>query len=392
VSTETKTALVPTTEGDARRDALLRALGFDRLNEGQRELALAISQQYDLDPMLRHVVMVDGKPYITRDGLLHVAHKSNDFDGIEVDPPALDPDGKYWRTTCRVYRKSFSRPFVYPGRYPATGGNQKYNEEMAIKVAEVMTLRRAFDVSAPVIEERWDGDIEDVPDSPAPTSLAERVAQRALAASASATQPATDANVEQASIVAEPSAPLPLAVVETPEEEGVTEAEYVEAILDDALTEAAEAEAEDEPDVESEPEAPPVVSPLRQQPEGIFIAPAAGFAANPVESLEPQQAPTDDSDPLDHFKAWARDHDKDLIRAVARELFPTLTGFSQLNAQELGIIQHEVTKAEMREQDAATAERCGSKSPVSDSLCTLDPGHKGVHRHGTRESWERRLE
>src|SRR5690349_14721399 len=142
--------LVPLTEGDQRRDALLRALGFDKLNEGQRELALSISSRYDLDPMLRHVVMVDGKPYITRDGLLHVAHKSGDFDGIEVDPPTLDADKRYYRTTARVYRKSFSRPFVYPGRYPATGGNARYNEEMAIKVAEVMTLRRAFDVSAPV--------------------------------------------------------------------------------------------------------------------------------------------------------------------------------------------------------------------------------------------------
>ncbi len=196
--TESKTALVSTAADDERRTALLQALGFDRLNPGQRELALAISQQYDLDPMLRHVVMVDGKPYITRDGLLHVAHKSGDFDGIEVDPPTLDADGKYWRTTATVYRKSFSRPFKYPGRYPATGGNVKYNEEMAIKVAEVMTLRRAFDVSAPVLEERWDGEIEEADAAPQPTSLVERVAQRALAASTPSHQPETDASAPDA--------------------------------------------------------------------------------------------------------------------------------------------------------------------------------------------------
>ena len=32
------------------------------------------------------------------------------------------------------------------GRYPTSGGNQKYAPEMAVKVGEVMSLRRAFDV------------------------------------------------------------------------------------------------------------------------------------------------------------------------------------------------------------------------------------------------------
>jgi hypothetical protein len=387
MTSEDTFALVPATQGDARRDALLRALGFDKLNEGQRELALAISQQYDLDPMLRHVVMVDGKPYITRDGLLHVAHKSGDFDGIEVDQPTLDADGKYWRTQCRVYRKSFSRPFIYPGRYPAIGGNAKYNEEMAIKVAEVMTLRRAFDVSAPVIEERWDGDFEDVPETVQPTSLAERVAQRALAASASPQQPETGANEPDVSSVATPEAPVLVAVVEPEEDE-------VEAL---AVLLSSEPEPEDE-EPEPEPE-PVVVSPLRKTkpaPEpGAFVAPAGGFGADPTkivtkpdESLEPERAPTDDSDPLDHFKSWARGHDTVLIRAVARELFPNLTGFSQLNAQELGIIQHEVKKAEMKRDEAAASERCAAPSPLSSNVCTLDPGHQGEHRHGTRETWE----
>jgi hypothetical protein len=382
---EPTTVLAPV-ESDTRRSALLQALGFDRLSEGQRELALAISAQYDLDPMLRHVVMVDGKPYITRDGLLHVAHKSGDFDGIEVDPPTLDADGKYWRTICKVYRRSFSRPFIYPGRYPATGGNVKYNEEMAIKVAEVMTLRRAFDVSAPVLEERWDGDMDEVAEQSPPTSLAERIAQRALAAGNAPEQPETGANDASALAIETPETPLPVSipaiVAAQPEEDEVTEALFVEAVAAD----------DDEAEPEEEPEPTPVVSPLRT-PKPDFVAPAGGFGADPTkveakpESLEPEQAPTDDADPLDLFKAWARDKDKDLIRAVARELFPNLTGFSQLNAQELGVIQHEVTKAEMRRDEGAASARCGAKSPTSESLCTLDPGHSGVHRHGTRESW-----
>lgn len=363
---ETTMALAPVTQGDQRRDALLRALGFDRLNEGQRELALAICQQYDLDPMLRHVVMVDGKPYITRDGLLHVAHKSGDFDGIEVDQPVLDPDGRYWRTNCRVYRKSFSRPFAYPGRYPATGGNVKYNEEMAIKVSEVMTLRRAFDVAAPVLEERWDGDFEDAPETPAPTTFKDRVAARVAIVSDSQEQPVADAIALDALAIETPETPVP-----EPEPEIVVTADEV---VFAALEEVVEGVVELAEEEEEEEDEPVVVSPLRQpEPE--------------PESLESMQAPTDDSTALDLFKSWASGRDKDLIRAVARQLFPTLTGFSQLGAGELGAIQREVMKAEQQRDEASVSARCDDPSPLTDSRCTMDPGHKGVHRHGTRESW-----
>lgn len=385
MSTDTKSALVPATEGDQRRDALMRALGFDKLQEGVRELALAIAQQYDLDPMLRHVVMVDGKPYITRDGLLHVAHKSGDFDGIEVDPPTLDEDKRFFRTTCRVYRKSFSRPFVYPGRYPATGGNQRYNEEMCIKVAEVMTLRRAFDVSAPVIEERWDGEIEAPTEQAQPTSLAERVAQRALAAGGEQEQPVAGAIDAQALAVDSPlnvDTETGEILSNIADDEEVEEAAFVAAVAepeeDDPETTAevfgAIADAgDDEPEEEPEPEAPPVVSPLREQKP---------------ESLEPEQAAGSDASPLDLFKAWARGRDTVLIRSVAKDLFPNATGFSELTAQELGILQHAVLKAETKRDEASGSERCADPSPLTSNRCTLDPGHKGTHHHGTRESWD----
>ena len=164
------------TRPDPRAAALLKAVGFDRLAPEQRELALAIAGKYELDTMLKHLVMIDGRPYITRDGLLHVAHRSGQLDGIETTEPGI-VDG-FWRASCSVYRKDMSRPFTYTGRYPTSGGNQKFAPEMAVKVAEVMALRRAFDVAAPVVEERWD--IEAVPSaSAAQPTLAQRAAQRA---------------------------------------------------------------------------------------------------------------------------------------------------------------------------------------------------------------------
>jgi len=157
-----------------RKLALLRAIGLDKLSEEQRELALNIAKRYELDLLLHQAVIIDGKIYVTRDGLLHIAHRSGQFDGIEVTPPVLE--GEFWRATASVFRKDMGRPFTYPGRYPAKGGNTRFAPEMAIKVAEVMALRRAFDVSAPVAEERWDRDLPEPP--VAPQTLAERVAQK----------------------------------------------------------------------------------------------------------------------------------------------------------------------------------------------------------------------
>jgi len=157
-----------------RKLALLKAIGFDKLAPEQRELALNISRKYELDPLLRHVVIVDGKPFITRDALLFIAHRSGQFDGIEVTKPVLV--GDYWEAEATVYRRDMSHAIRYPGRYPAKGKNTAYAPEMAIKVAESMALRRAFNVAAPVVEEAWDRDIPEPP--VAPQSLAERVAQK----------------------------------------------------------------------------------------------------------------------------------------------------------------------------------------------------------------------
>lgn len=182
---------VATTGTDERRQlALLKAVGLDRASPEQRELALAIAKRYDLDLMLKHLVLVDGRPYVTRDALLHIAHRSGQLDGIEVTEPVL-ADG-FWRATCSVYRRDMTRPFTYSGRYPEKGGNQKFAPEMATKVAESMALRRAFDISAPTQDERWD--VVDVPAEapPAPVSLAERAASRVAAIEPSTTSRPAD--------------------------------------------------------------------------------------------------------------------------------------------------------------------------------------------------------
>lgn len=371
--TET-TALTPTEMTDTdRRDALLQAVGFDRLSPAQRELALAIANRYELDPMLKHIVMIEGRPYITRDGLLHVAHRSGDFDGMTVADPVMDadpaPDGKrYWRSRATVYRRSFGRPFEYPGRYPADGQNRKYAEEMAIKVAEVMTLRRAFDVSAATLEERWDA-----PDLPGPyghdepETLADRVAQRAEAITVDVAREATaEAVAAEAATIAHDAAEQPTTVDDGPDE-------IVAAI----------------------------------GPMGAMLTDVVGVDDGPAGPID-----------VDAFAEWARSPGRDdaMVRATARSLFPDAHGFAELTADNLHAIRAEVERLEAVDAaadaivvDAATvappAEEptvpavpplpdvmvkptmCGQQSPLSENTCTMDVGHKGVHRAGLKETW-----
>jgi len=221
--------------------ALLKAVGLDRAQPEQRELAIAIADRYGLDLMLKHLVLIEGRPYVTRDALLHIAHRSGQFDGIAVTEPTVI-DG-YWRCSATVYRRDMTHPFTYPGRYPTTGGNQKFAPEMAIKVAESMALRRAFNVAAPVVEERWDTEAPYEPPPPKQT-LAERAATRA----AEITAPATaDGAAENTPGPAAPESATPAeSLAKTPEQ----------AAADVAVRRAAR------------------VATVPAEPEGLFPAPA----------------------------------------------------------------------------------------------------------------------
>ena len=173
---------------EKRELALLKAVGLDRAAPEQRELALAIADRYGLDLMLKHLVLIEGRPYLTRDALLHIAHRSGQLDGMETtEPVAIDG---FWRCTATVWRRDMSHPFTYAGRYPTTGGNAKFAPEMALKVAESMALRRAFDIAAPSADERWDADVPTVTVAPPPT-LAE-VAREKAAQTAQEAPPAAE--------------------------------------------------------------------------------------------------------------------------------------------------------------------------------------------------------
>lgn len=129
-------------------EQMLNYLGLDPRKPADRA-AVAVAQHYGLDPLLRHVIVIPGGGvYITRDGLLHLAHRSGHLDGITVDqPPVLDPNTNEWVAVVTVHRNDQSHGYKFPGRYPVSGKNKQYAPEMALKAAEAHALRRAFAVT-----------------------------------------------------------------------------------------------------------------------------------------------------------------------------------------------------------------------------------------------------
>lgn len=126
--------------------SVLQALNLNP-RDPKTQALLLVCQKYDLDPLMKHMVLISGNPYITRDGYLHVAHASGQFDGMEVIDQG-ETQSEWWARVS-VYRKDMRHPFTYTGRYPKADAKHmaKYGPEMAMKCAEVMALRRAFDVS-----------------------------------------------------------------------------------------------------------------------------------------------------------------------------------------------------------------------------------------------------
>lgn len=115
-------------------------------------ILIAVCQRYSLDPVLKHAVLVSGNLYVTRDGLLQVAHSSGQLDGIEV---TVSDNGEWAEAV--VYRKDMSHPFryrVYRKEYDTgKGAWATHPSAMLIKVAEVFAIRRAFPVGLTPIEE-----------------------------------------------------------------------------------------------------------------------------------------------------------------------------------------------------------------------------------------------
>jgi len=136
-----------TTELARRSDRdILEYLGLPPNSVNARATVL-VCKRYGLDPLLGHLEIVKNKIYITRDGMLHVAHQSGQFDGLVVDEERRNSTDDGWTARVSAWRKDMGHPFTY-------GAQCKDSEEkddpqaMALARAERRALRRAFDIPA----------------------------------------------------------------------------------------------------------------------------------------------------------------------------------------------------------------------------------------------------
>ena len=145
-------SLIPAEQID--REAILKAFNINPRDPKAQAMILAC-EKYGLDPLLKHAVLISGNLYVTRDGLLHVAHRDGRLDGIVIEDEG--ETAQEWWAKVTVYVKGQTHGYTYRGRYPKSGQQKKYGPEMAVKVAEVMALRRAFGVTGiATVEEQWD--------------------------------------------------------------------------------------------------------------------------------------------------------------------------------------------------------------------------------------------
>ena len=143
-----------------QRDILL-ALGLDMRSPLTKALLL-VAERYDLDPLLKQIQVIKQNVYITHAGLLHIAHVSAKLDGIVVEDEWDDKD--WYRAKVSVYRKDMSHPFTFQGKFRKSKvrADGATGEEMALKNAERSALRRAFDVTAPTMDDSGQ-DMDDIP-------------------------------------------------------------------------------------------------------------------------------------------------------------------------------------------------------------------------------------
>jgi hypothetical protein len=164
-----------TTEIAAREHAqlvthdVIEALGLDRRRPETKAL-LILAERYQLDPVLGHVAIVKtkngSKPYITHGGMLEVAHRSGQLDGIVVEEERETENG--WAATVSVYRRDMRHPFTYSagcGRQEQQG-QAGHGAAMALARAERRALRRAFSIP---LEGEVDADAFDEVDEQEPS-------------------------------------------------------------------------------------------------------------------------------------------------------------------------------------------------------------------------------
>ena len=140
-------------DGKLRMTEILKSVNIDPGNP-VHQAALLACERYQLDPLLKHIIVIKGNVYITTDGYRFHAEQTGEHNGTVVVETGDTPT--HHTAIVSVWRKGVDHPFTFPGRYPKAGTNKQYGIEMAIVRAERNALARAFPIAG--VRAEPDGD------------------------------------------------------------------------------------------------------------------------------------------------------------------------------------------------------------------------------------------
>jgi hypothetical protein len=133
-----------------------------------------LAQRYQLDPLLGEIQLIEDRKgarlYVTRDGMLAVAHASGQLNGIEVTEQRRNSTGDGWTCYVSVWRKDMQYPFHYGAQCKDTEAQARAGNgpEMALARAERRALKRAFRIQSDFYPGRPDIEAIDVDEIDSP--------------------------------------------------------------------------------------------------------------------------------------------------------------------------------------------------------------------------------
>lgn len=154
---------------------------------------MMVAQEYNLNPIVRHIYAFPKKgggiqPIVSIDGWIKLVQDHKDYDGIEFEPVMDNVNDKVVAMTCRIYRKSMSRPtqiteYLAECKRQTEPWNQ-WPMRMLRHKALIQCARVAFGYAGVMDEEEGES-IKAVPTAvveSAPTSRTEQLKQRLMPA------------------------------------------------------------------------------------------------------------------------------------------------------------------------------------------------------------------
>ena len=127
---------------------------LDKLGPKEQTFFLAtLGQHIGVHAELGEIILYQGKPYITIDGRLRIAHETGLLDGVDVRPATqmeftnygCEAGDQLWH--CYVFKKGSRRPYTGWGHVKSSDRNpvsKTHPRELAKKRAKYDALRTAF--------------------------------------------------------------------------------------------------------------------------------------------------------------------------------------------------------------------------------------------------------